>query len=40
MINFWRQAKEIGKILIFSLQNFSTSQALISLKFSEFATDN
>ena len=39
-IAFCRQGKEFGKIPILSLQNFSTSQALISLKFSEFATDN
>ena len=39
MIGFCRQAKEIGKIPIFSFQNFSTFQALISLKFSEFAID-
>ena len=40
MIGFCRQAKEIGKFPIFSFQNFITSQALIFLKFSEFATDN
>ena len=28
------------KIPIFSFKNFSTSQALISLKFSEYPTDN